>query len=115
MLAILTSRSAPGLTLEQVVERLRSAFEVQVDADAGRAHAERELALLRRLSAPGDIIEMFEAGARLARWITLRDGGASVEFLLMPEASIRIDHHDETESLVQRCATLLDCDVESCG
>jgi hypothetical protein len=117
MLAVLTSRSATGcLTPDQILERLRDEFEeVHVDSGAGRARCAKELALLRSMNAPREIVEMTERSAASALWVTVRDGGHSFEFMLMPEANIRIDHDEQLHGVIRRCAEALNCHIEECG
>jgi hypothetical protein len=117
MLAVLTFASdAECLTPEQILDRLRAEFRaVEVDPQAGRARCMNELAILRRLNAPREIIDMTERGVAHALWVTVRDGDLSFEFMLTPEANIRIDHEEQHEPLIRRCAATLGCLVEECG
>jgi hypothetical protein len=117
VLAILTFRTAEDcLTPDEIVARLGEEFEdVQVDVDLGRSRALDELAILRRINAPGEIIDMTERGIADARWVTVWEGGSSFGFLLTPEANIRIDHEEDLEELILRCAGTLRCQVVRCG
>jgi hypothetical protein len=117
MLAILTWRRAEDcLTPDEVVSRLRAEFEeVEVDVATGQARARNELAILRSINAPREIIDMTERGAAEARWVAVRDSGSSFAFLLAPEANIRIDHEEHLDELIRRCAEALRCQVVRCG
>lgn len=117
MLAILTFRSAEDcLTPDEIVARLGEEFEeVQVDVDLGLSRALDELAILRKINAPREIIDMTERGVADARWVTVREGDSSFGFLLTPEANIRIDHEEHLDELILRCAEALRCQLVRCG
>ncbi len=118
--ALAPSDGESWLTPSEVVERLHAAFAwVDSDAQEGIVYTSRMLARMKEMRAPQALIDHLEQRYEDSIAVAVSDAVYEeeadpehrLEFVVMPEESIRIYTERRLLCMVQRCMTALDYDM----